>query len=247
MAITDWESFEAFSWPDPEHYDNSRITKIKPYLPDGMKLMVFALGGLLENTVELTGYENLCYMLYDEPELVKEITDHLGSRLLRYYIPAIQNENVGMICISDDWGFNTQTRLSPADLRKYYFPWYRKIMEEAHKYNKPCVLHSCGYFEPILDDIVYDLKIEARHSYEDNILPVEEAYEKYHDKIAIMGGMDLDFVCRETPENVYRRSREMLERTADRGGYALGTGNSVPDYVPYENYRAMVRAAWDFD
>ena len=35
----------------------------------------------------------------------------------------------------------------------------------------------------------------------------------------------------------------MLERTAGRGGYALGTGNSVPDYVPDENYFAMIRAA----
>jgi uroporphyrinogen decarboxylase len=37
----------------------------------------------------------------------------------------------------------------------------------------------------------------------------------------------------------------MLERTAGRGGYALGTGNSVPDYVPDENYLAMIRAALD--
>lgn len=26
-------------------------------------------------------------------------------------------------------------------------------------------------------------------------------------------------------------------------GYALGSGNSIPDYVPTENYLAMIRAA----
>ena len=35
----------------------------------------------------------------------------------------------------------------------------------------------------------------------------------------------------------------MLERTEKRGGYAPGTGNSVPDYVPDENYFAMISAA----
>ena len=35
----------------------------------------------------------------------------------------------------------------------------------------------------------------------------------------------------------------MLARTADRGAYALGTGNSVPDYVPDENYLALIAAA----
>ena len=57
------------------------------------------------------------------------------------------------------------------------------------------------------------------------------------------GGIDVDFVCRSTPDEIYRRSKAMLERAQDRGGYALGTGNSVPDYVPMENYFAMIRAA----
>ena len=38
-------------------------------------------------------------------------------------------------------------------------------------------------------------------------------------------------------------SKAMLERSKDRGCYLLGSGNSVPEYVPFENYMAMVRAA----
>jgi uroporphyrinogen decarboxylase len=91
----------------------------------------------------------------------------------------------------------------------------------------------------VIDDMGYD----ARHSYEDNILPVEEAYERYHNRIAILGGIDVDFVCRSNPDAVYARSKAMLERSARRGAYALGTGNSVPDYVPDEGYFAMIRAA----
>jgi uroporphyrinogen decarboxylase len=34
----------------------------------------------------------------------------------------------------------------------------------------------------------------------------------------------------------------MLDRASGRGGYALGSGNSIPTYVPQENYLAMVRA-----
>jgi uroporphyrinogen decarboxylase len=77
---------------------------------------------------------------------------------------------------------------------------------------------------------------------EDEIKPVEEAYEEYGDRIAVLGGIDLDFVCQKTPEEIYRRSKEMLERAESRGGYALGTGNSVPDYVPVENYCALLKA-----
>jgi len=104
-------------------------------------------------------------------------------------------------------------------------------------------MHSCGQFKLLWDDIIDDIKMDAKHSYEDTILPVEEAYEQYGSRIAILGGIDMDFLCRSTPEAVYKRSKAMIERTRARGGYALGTGNSIPDYIPAESYDAMRRAA----
>ena len=57
----------------------------------------------------------------------------------------------------------------------------------------------------------------------------------------MLGGLDLDFLCRSTPESVYRRAASLLDMTGCEG-YALGTGNSVPDYLPRESYFAMLRA-----
>jgi uroporphyrinogen decarboxylase len=72
---------------------------------------------------------------------------------------------------------------------------------------------------------------------------LEDAYETYGSRIAILGGIDVDFVIRAAPEDVYQRAKTMLERTDARGGYALGTGNSVPEYVPDEAFFAMIKAA----
>ena len=119
---------------------------------------------------------------------------------------------------------------------------HQRIVEAVHTAGKPVILHSCGHFDRILDDMVA-MGVDGRHSYEDTILPVEQAYELYRDKFAIIGGIDVDFICRAEPEEVYERAKALLEQTANRGGYALGTGNSVPDYVPDENYFAMIRAA----
>ena len=47
-------------------------------------------------------------------------------------------------------------------------------------------------------------------------------------------------LVRSDPETIYRRSRALLERTQDKGKFALGTGNSVANYIPLENYLAMV-------
>jgi uroporphyrinogen decarboxylase len=87
------------------------------------------------------------------------------------------------------------------------------------------------------------MKYDGKHSYEDKILPVEQAYERLNPEIAVIGGLDLDFICRKTPREIYSRACGMLEKTSRRGGYALGSGNSIPDYTPYENYLAMLAAA----
>ncbi len=246
-SISDWESFEKHDWMDPDKCDYSHLERIVPYLPEGMKLMLMGPGGVLENVIQLVGYDNLCIMLYDEPELTKAIFDKVGGDLLRYYENSIGADSVGFVCSNDDWGFNTQPMLSPADMRKYVFPWHKKIVEAAHRAGKPCILHSCGNFSSVIDDVIEDMKYDGRHSYEDNIMPVEEAYELLHKRIVVMGGIDMNFLTLAAPDEIYARSRAMLERAADRGNYLLGSGNSIPEYIPFDHFMAMVRAATDAD
>jgi len=238
--ITDWASFEAYKWPVMENINYDHYKTLEPDVPEGMKLVINGPCGVLENVIRIVGFDNLCFMIFDEPELVELIFNNVGERLLKHYQYSLEYDIVGALMVNDDWGFNTQTMLSTDDMRKYVFPWHKKIIEATHAAGRPAMLHSCGKLDDVYEDIITDLKFDGKHSYEDNIEPVEEVYEKYVGRLAILGGMDLDFICRSTPEQITKRCEAMLERTADRGGYALGTGNSVPDYVPDENYLAMI-------
>jgi uroporphyrinogen decarboxylase len=207
-----------------------------------MKFIICGPGGVLENVMALTGYDNLCYMIADDEELVFEIFEKVGSRLVEYYERIVDFDCVGAIISNDDWGFNTQTMLSTNDMRKYVFPWHKKIVNLAKKANKPTILHSCGNLINVYDDIIDDMGFSGKHSYEDNILPVEKAYELLKGRIAVLGGIDLDFVCRKTPKEVYECACKLLEQT-NGIGYGLGSGNSIPYYTPNENYLAMISAA----
>jgi uroporphyrinogen decarboxylase len=241
--ITDRPSHEAYSWPDPDSFDYSKLDTIGRDLPQGMKIIVCGPGGVLENVMQLAGYEGLCMMMVDDPELVQIIFDEVGSRLVRYYEISAPNDHVGAVISNDDWGFNTQPMLSPADMRKYVFPWHERIVEAIHAAGKPAILHSCGNLEDLTGDIIDGMRYDGKHSYEDKICPVEDAYERWGGRIAIMGGIDLDFVCRSTPDGIRARSQAMLDRASKRGGFALGSGNSIPYYVPDGNYLAMIEPA----
>lgn len=241
--ITDRASFEALDWGDDHDGDFSLIEQCRDLLPEGMKLVIFSPGSVLEGMMSLTGYEDLCYMLADDPELVGELADAVGNRILGFLDRATQSDVVGAVFLPDDWGFKTQLFLPPEQMREYVFPWHRRFVALLHGRGLPVILHSCGKMDWVWDDIIDDLRYDAKHSYEDAIEPVESIYDRLADRIAIIGGIDIDFLSRESPGAVESRCRAMLERAAARGGYALGSGNSIPAYIPYDNYRAMLRAA----
>jgi len=241
-VITDRQSFENYNWPNPEQGDFGLLDKMAAELNDGMKFVVSASGGLLENVTSLVGFENLCFMLYEDEELSKAIFDAVGSRLLRFYEICSSVPAVGALIVNDDWGFKTQTMIPPDLLRKLVFPWHRKMVESIHQNGKFAILHSCGNLEAVMDDIVDELKYDAKHSFEDAIVPVEEFWQQWHKKIAVLGGIDVDFLARSNPQTIEKRCRQMLETTGSQS-YALGSGNSITGYIPLENYLAMIKTA----
>lgn len=243
--ITDAASFAAYPWPDPDRADYDLFEALGRALPAGMKIVAYGPGGVLENGIGILGYENLRRLMSDEPELVRAVLDEIGGRLLRFYERAVEYPWVGAIISTDDWGFNLQPRLSLADLQRLVFPWHRRIVATAHAAGKPAILHTGGDAAEWWNYIIDDLRYDARLFSGDGTEPVEEAYEKYGTWIALLGGMNIDFVRRSPPEAVYERAALMLDRAEGRGGYALGTGNSVPAYVPDAHFFAMIRAALD--
>ncbi len=241
--ITDREGFEKYSWPDPENYDYDIYKRLWEYVPEGMKLVGCGPGGILENVIDIMGFETLSIQSLMDPDFTQEVFDAVGSRLLKYYQILGEYDSIGALIVNDDWGFKTQTMLDSVSMRKYVIPWHKKMVEAIHASGKPAIMHSCGNLDTVMDDVIDDIKFDGKHSYEDEIIPVEMAYQKWADRIAIIGGIDLDFLVRKSPEDIYQRSKKMLELSTEKGGYALGSGNSIPHYVPFENFFAMLRAA----
>jgi len=239
--ITDRESFNRYQWPSVANCNFSLISQAGASLEGNMKFTPYSYDGILENAIGIVGYENLCYMLYDDEELLADIFEKIGTITTEYFVKCLEYEEVGAILCNDDWGFNSQTMLPPQALRKYVFPWYQKIVKMAHDKGKLALVHSCGYYHDIIDDMIHKIQFDGKHSFEDNIYPVEKAYQDLQGKIAILGGIDMNFLARKTAEEVYQRCKKMLSITK-QGGYALGSGNSIPDYIPDENYLAMLRA-----
>jgi len=77
------------------------------------------------------------------------------------------------------------------------------------------------------------VQIDGKHSYEDAIMPVDQFQQRYGRSIACLGGVDINILAAGSPEDVRRRTRWLME------------SNSIPSYVPSENYLAMLDEAHD--
>ena len=241
--IKDLETFDRYVWPTPDQISFHEFEAVGPLLPAGMK-MVGQTGGIFETAEKLVGYEQLCHMLVDDPPLVQALFDRLGDLYVAMYSGMAQIEEVGALVISDDLGFKTQTMIDPASLRKYVLPWHKQLAQIAHDAGNPCLLHCCGNLSEIMEDIIGYVGIDAKHSYEDSILPVTEAKKLYGSRIAILGGFDMDKLCRGDEEFIREHTRILLETCGSDGGYCLGSGNSIAPFVPVENYLTMLDEGW---
>ena len=67
-----------------------------------------------------------------------------------------------------------------------------------------------------------------------------EAKRNYGNRIGLIGGIDMDILCRGSEGEIRRRVRETLNVCQRGGGYCLGSGNTIANYMPAENYLAML-------
>jgi uroporphyrinogen decarboxylase len=54
---------------------------------------------------------------------------------------------------------------------------------------------------------------------------------------------DINILTRSTPQEVRHEIGKLMDECGARGRYAVGSGNSVPSYIPVANYLAMVEEA----
>jgi uroporphyrinogen decarboxylase len=245
-AITNWEEFEHYSWPDSRDAGYEPLEYLAKHLPDGMAIIA-GVTGIFEPLMYLMGLETLALSLYDNPDLVRAICDRISELFLPIARNLIGMDRVIGLTTSDDMGHKTGTLVDPRFLRKYVFPYHKALVACAHAQDLPFILHSCGRLDSILEDLIEDIKIDAIHSFQDVITPVETFSERYSDRIAIVGGLDVDLLARGSEEAIRTRTRQILGTCAPSRAYISGSGNSITNYIPVQNYLAMVDETWRFN
>ncbi|MFH1922311.1 MAG: uroporphyrinogen decarboxylase family protein, partial [Planctomycetota bacterium] len=239
--IMSWADFERYPWPDPESpAAASDLHWYQENLPDDMCIIGGTTAHFCERLLWLMGYEHLCYALYEERDLVEAIAEKLRQFYFACARRYLECDKVKALWVSDDMGFKTGPFLSPNDMRQLVLASHQALSQMVHQAGRLYLLHACGNLRAIMDDLVDVVKIDAKHSFEDTVETIQDAKRTHGGKIALLGGIDIDFLCRGDEASIRRRVRQTIDACQPGGGFCLGTGNTVANYVPLDHYLAMI-------
>jgi uroporphyrinogen decarboxylase len=241
--------YEKYPWAEiPEMFWSQagpRFDAFVESIPEGMKAVGGIGYGVFEVSEDLVGLEYLPFIQVDDPELYTDLYRSIGDMMCTIWEEFLKKYSHAFVAgrFGDDLGFKSSLLTNPPTLRDHVIPQHKRIIDLVHAAGLPFLLHSCGCIFEVMDDILA-AGIDAKHSNEDSIAPYDRWITDYGDKIGLCGGFDMDFLCSQSETEVYDTVLERGRRFRKSAkGYALGSGNSIPDYVPVENYLAMVRAA----
>ena len=244
--IQNRQDFEKYPWEElPELYwqtAEKQFITLNEMMPEGMKAIGGVGNGVFEISEDLVGMEYLAYMQIDDPKLHADLHQKIGDLMYVLWDKFLNRfGDIFAVCrFGDDLGFKSGFLLSPTTIRSHIMPQYERIIGLIHSHNKPFLWHSCGCIFDVMDEMI-EMGIDAKHSNEDQIALFDKWIELYGSRIGLFGGIDVNLLCQEKPEDIKRKVIEDGQRFRQSArGYALGSGNSIPDYVPVDGYMAMI-------
>jgi uroporphyrinogen decarboxylase len=242
--ITSFGDYERYRFPRKEEFDYKAFDQIRHILPEGMGV-IGQYGDIFTMTWEMMGFEVFSSSLFENPNLVETLNGRIGELVVSMFEYFAQSDNVDVLWYSDDLAYATGLMVSPDTLKKLLFPWLKRIGQLARESGKPLIYHTDGILYDVFEEIIA-CGVDAIHPIEPKAMDIAEVKSRYGDRLCLIGHVDVDLLARGTPEEVRRQVRYNIEKAGYNGGYCVGSGNSVPEYVKYENYVAMLEATREF-
>ena len=240
-VISDEASFDDYEWPDPDGFSYATVEQLGKLLPDGAKTIV-NVGYVFMASWMLMGLERFCIGLGEGEALVEKVIRRVGATQKRVVENLLQFDSVGAIRMPDDLAYTTTLLVNPTLLRAHIFPGYKEIGELVHAKGLPYLYHSDGRLYSVLDDLL-ECGFCALHPCEPSSTDIARLKREYGGRLCLCGNIDLDStLTMGTPAEVEEEVKLRIRTIAPGGGYCCGASNSVPEYVPYENYVAMIEA-----
>lgn len=243
-VIRDARGLEAYPWPDAAALDYSPFREAERCLKPGMKAIAI-LGKVFTAAWQLTGFTRFCELIYDDPAFVIALVSRIGEIQVAVCEELIGKDVVGAVWVPDDIAYHSGTMLPPGWFKENVFPHYRRMGEMCRKAGKPFIYHSDGDLSEMIETII-DTGFNALHPIEPESMDIYDLRKRVGKRLCLLGNIRVHTLSVGTPAEIREVTRDRVLNLGREGAYCVGSSNSIPNYVPLANYKAMLETSAEF-
>ncbi len=222
-----------------------KINFLKEYLNavKGTKIGVSILTGCFfqTNYEFVVGLTDFMVKTYEDRDFVEELMDIAVD----YYVKIVKaacDSGISFLFVGDDVAFKSGLFIPPKLFKELWRPRMEKIIAPALNKGILVMFHSDGKLDDIMDMLI-DMGISCVNPMDPYSIDYRDYKKKYGDRICLSGNIDVEFpLSKGTPEDVEKDVIEHLKVMMPGGRYLFGSSHSIVNYIPIENYEAMVNA-----
>lgn len=192
--------------------------------------------GVFGTVRDIVGVEAMLYWMYDYPEVIRDMMQHLTTLWLCLYEKTAREVQIDHIHIWEDMSGRQGSLLSPAMVKEFMMPCYDRIADFAKTHSVRVVSvdtdGDCSELVPLMMrhgiNMFYPFEVQAGNDIRE--------YRRLYPELGIVGGLDKNALSigRDAIDAEIKKARWML----DNGGkYIPGFDHLIPPNVSWDNFR----------
>ena len=187
------------------------------------------------------GLEDTMKLVYEDREFVDHLLDISAAWCTKFCAAAVKN-GVDFVWTADDVAFKTGLFLPPGLMRELWLPKLRRIHEPALAAGTPVMFHSDGNVDELVP-MLLEAGVDCLNPMDPYGVDYRELKRKFGDRLCLSGNIDIEFpLAHGTPQDVEKDVKAHMDALKPGGGYVCGSSHSIVNYVPHENFVAMINA-----
>ena len=200
--------------------------------------IMMAITGLFWRSRDWVGFENLCTMFYDNPKLVHEMMEHNTQFLISVLERGLSDVEVDCVVINEDMAYKHASMISPAMVREFMLPRYRRLVAFLGDHGVPIIALDCDGHIGNLIPLWIEAGMNATFPCEIAALNDPLAYRRtYGTQLSFFGCIDKREIA--TKEQTYNEVMGTVPELLKLGGFVPSIDHAVPPTVPLRSYIYM--------
>jgi uroporphyrinogen decarboxylase len=240
-----WEqNVKSLLTPDPRRINFEIYRNVKAKAAKAGRFFVWKGGNVFESIKSICGHENMLVGMALDPDWVLDMALTYAKLTVELQKILFEKEEFpDGIWFCEDMGFKLHPFMSPEMYRDLIKPAHKVTFDYAHSKNMPVVVHSCGFVEPLVPDMI-DAGMNCLQAMEVKAgMDLLRLHRLYGDRISFIGGIDVRVLCSNNKKKIDTELEAKIPVVKKGYNYAVHSDHSIPKTVNFETYRYFTEKA----